>query len=331
MTTKTSHSFNNSPDGLLAWLDSVRGTSALKVLTGLRGVGKSRILSRWRDHLIATGVPEDHVVCVDAEEPILRHLGTQSDVLAYFRTQLPTDGTVYILLDEPAAFPDFEIILESLRNNPNHDVYVTLSSRRLLEGTTSGSLPRTIAHREILPSISSTSDYENTDKRSYWNEIMLRDVLSGGRTLDASLVERIAAHLSDNVGTPLSLRTVSAAVSPQGHILSPNTINAYVDALVGSCLVERAYRYDEFTGNILRTNYRIFFTDPRLRFDHFGPAPEDEERRQQLNSAWLELRHLSPRVYVPKEDREEYDLLAVVDGYMRPFKCVNGHAVAVSN
>lgn len=316
---------------LIGWLESVRGTSTVKVLTGLRGVGKSRLLSRWRDHLLATGVPEDHVVCVDAEEPILRHLGTHWDVLAYFRTQLPTEGTVYILLDEPAAFPDFEIVLESLRSKPNHDVYVTLSSRRLLEGPLASSKFNAIAHRELLPDVSlELSLADDLALRAYWNEIMLRDVLSGGRSLDASLVERIAAHLSDNVGTALSLRTVAAAVSPEGHILSPNTITSYVDALSDSCLIERAYRLDEFSEVVLRTNYRIFFTDPRLRFHHFGPAPVDEERRQQLNYAWLELRRQFAKVYVPKEETPDYDFLAVRSGVIKRFKNVNGRAVHVS-
>ena len=61
---------------IYAWLESVRGTRKIKILSGIRGVGKSTLLRNWCARLLRKGVREDCIVYVNAEEPAFRHVRT---------------------------------------------------------------------------------------------------------------------------------------------------------------------------------------------------------------------------------------------------------------
>ena len=112
-----------------------------------------------------------------------------------------------------------------------------------------------------------------------------------------SLASRIAEWLSDHLGEPVSLRSISTAISPAKRILSPHTIEAYLSSFEDAHLVEKAVRWDTIEGAPQKTWYRYFFTDPELRLAYFGPAPDYEMHRMALNRAWLHLRHATDEVF----------------------------------
>ena len=287
-------------EGTSEWLSSMRGKRTVKILSGIRGVGKSSALAAWRDELLASGVPEERVVCVDAEEPVLRHLVSADDVLRYLATQLPESGPVIMLIDEPGSFPDYEKCIGELLGQRRLDIYLTLSSSRLVTGGLSDYLRGAIAVREMIPPPEGI--HESPAKaRARWNEIMLRDVLSEPGISDVGIAESIAAYLADAVGDPISLRMITAAISPPGKCFSPNTADAYLTALEHAHVVEKCYRWSIDHEEPLGRRYRVFFTDPMLRLARFGLSP-DEDRRSAINQRWLEMRRKSSHVYLPEDD-----------------------------
>jgi len=287
-------------EGTSEWLSSMRGKRTVKILSGIRGVGKSAALAAWRDELLFNGLPEERIVCIDAEEPVLRHLVTADDVLKYLSTQLPESGPVIMLIDEPGSFPDYEKCIGELLGQRRLDIYLTLSSRRLVTGGLSDYLRGAIAVRELLPPPEGIRETA-AQSRARWNEIMLRDVLSEPGITDVNIAESIAAFLADAVGDPISLRMITAAISPPGKRFSPNTADAYLTALEHSHVVEKCYRWSADHEEPLNRGYRVFFTDPVLRLARFGLAP-DEDRRAALNMRWLTLRRQSTYVYLPEDD-----------------------------
>ena len=288
----------------LAWLSSKRRSRSVKVLCGVRGVGKTRALADWRDRLIGEGFPEDRIVCVNVEDPTLRRLVTADDVMQYLSTQFPPSGPVVLLLDEPTSFHDYEYVLEQLLGQRRVDIYLTLSSRRLANEGLSDYLRGALAFYEIMPPPKGIVEPLEAS-RARWNEILLRDVLSAHGVADGNIAERLAAFLADNVGDPITLRQAAAAISPRGKRLSPNTIEAYLTALEDAYVIERCYLWNEDSEEPVKRDYRVFFTDPALCFACFGIVP-DFERRAAANARWLELRREHPRVYLSAEDPREF-------------------------
>ena len=286
---------------IYAWLESVRGTRKIKILSGIRGVGKSTLLRNWCARLLRKGVREDCIVYVNAEEPALRHVRTSEEILAYLNTQLPPGNQPCLLVvDEPSSFPDYENGFGELLRNRDIDIYVSISSRRLLNEGLAPYLRGSVVLRELLPPPEGIQETEDRS-RARWNEILLRDVLSDPHLTSAPLAEDIAAYLSDHVGDPISLRAVSAAVSPPGRMISPNTVNAYLTALCNAHIVERCMRWNEDSEETLKTGYRVFFKDPALRIARFGPAPSDEAVRAAMNRRWLEARNQARSVMLPEQ------------------------------
>ena len=102
----------------------MRGSRIVKILFGLRGVGKTAALARWRNELLAEGYPEERLVCIDAEEPVLRQLTSADDILRYLETQFPAEGPVTLMIEEPMSFPDAGNLIE--RPDPSQPVAFVL-------------------------------------------------------------------------------------------------------------------------------------------------------------------------------------------------------------
>lgn len=279
------------------WFDSVRGLPVPKFITGVRGTGKTSLLLSLRDRLLHEGLRPEAALYIDTADPVLRRYATHERMVNYILGALPSTGHVAILIREAAALPGPEVVIGTLAASGRREVFATSSSRRLLDQGLAGYFSTRLAHFEVLPE-DGAEPYGAEAALARWNEIFLHDVLAPSRILEVSLAGRIAGWLSDNLGDPISLRTVAAAISPSRRILSPHTIEAYLASLEDAHLIEKVLRWDFAEEALQKTGYRYFFTDPRLRFARFGPAPTDEARRMALNRTWLRLRRAMGCVYV---------------------------------
>jgi len=137
-------------------LIAAKGSNFIKIITGIRRCGKSYLLFNiFKRHLLESGVPEDHIVEIDLEHPVIADLVNPIELDKYLRSKIVADGQMnYILIDEiqycgkalpkgldlshihpddrKRMFVDFYRVLNGLRTTPNVDTYVTGSNSRLL-------------------------------------------------------------------------------------------------------------------------------------------------------------------------------------------------------
>lgn len=116
---------------LLRWRDR----DLIKVVTGARRCGKSSLLSLYRDHLLADGVPADAMVTVNFEDP--EQLARTPDHLSLYRavqSKLKTGVKTYVFLDEVQEVDQFERAVNGLHRLEGIDLYVTGSNAHLLSG-----------------------------------------------------------------------------------------------------------------------------------------------------------------------------------------------------
>ena len=98
----------------------------IKVITGIRGSGKSFLLrTLFREYLLCSGVSGDHIVSVDLEASGNSALRDPDALLCYIDSHMKPWGMNYILLDEIRLVPEFEDVLNSFAGKPGADVYVT--------------------------------------------------------------------------------------------------------------------------------------------------------------------------------------------------------------
>lgn len=275
---------------------TLRHRRGLKMIFGMRGIGKGMQLRDFREALLLEGVSSSRILYLDAESPLVRRCATCEQFMILVHQSLPSDGVSFLLIREAGSLPDAETTLGMLAASSRYDVYVTLSSRQLLASGLGKCLSEGLSLRVLPPPEAMPMPTERA--LALWNTIFLRDVLSPQRILDVGLISRAAGYLSDNLGDPISLRQVAAAVSPTGRLISPHTTAAYLDALADAFLVEKAVRFDLAEDAPQSTRYCYFFTSLELRNAQFGAAPNREIERARLNAAWIRLRRAYDNVFI---------------------------------
>ncbi len=216
----------------------------VKVLTGLRRSGKSRLLDLVAQRLRDRGTAEQRIVHLNFDSSEWASIASARALHAHLSAVLPSRGRVYVLLDEIQEVSEWERLVNSLMSEGRADLYITGSNSRLLSGELATYIAGRYVSIEVWPlsfaeylafgaayssrDIGRTSEefarflryggfpgvhavsLDEADARSMVTDIyhstLVRDVLTRHAIRDADMFERVAASPS----------TTSATRSPHG-------------------------------------------------------------------------------------------------------------------
>ncbi len=286
-----------SRDIYLNKLISKKHNGLIKVITGVRRCGKSYLLfNLFKDHLIETGIPEDHIIEIAFDSYEHKKFRDPEVVYQYLKEQISDKGMYYILLDEVQFLDDFESILNSLSRKKNADVYVTGSNAKFLskdiitefrgrgdevhmyplsfaEYMSAYSEDQTDAWRDYvlcggLPLIFSfdTPDQKSDFLKSLFEETYISDIIGRNNIRNRAELEELLNILSSGIGSLTNPRKLSATFkSVKNKTISPITVKRYIDYLCDSFLLDHAVRYDIKGKKYIDTPSKYYFTDLGLR------------------------------------------------------------------
>jgi len=347
---------------MLAWLNRHRDQDVIKIVTGVRGCGKSYLLDRYTEELVVSGVPRNAVLRFDFEHPLHRHLHTPEDLMDLVDAQAPADGRVYILLDEICELQEFDAALGGLFAIKRFDIVATCSNRRPMSERFREYLSGSFVHVEMMtPSfleipIDADTPFERRlgdclrygalpytsrlrdsplDAAVYlgglWNTILVKDILTRNRMSDSRFTERLLERIYDHLGETESLRKIAADATIDGHEAAPNTVLSYIEALDESMLVRRVPKFDAFLGETAKGGYRFYLADFALGRNRYGDFPGDPTNALR-NLIFLELIGRGGAVSCGRYDGDDFDFVVVRDGQTHCFQfapvVVNGHVPA---
>ena len=133
-------------DRYLERLISKQNNGMIKVITGIRRSGKSYLLfNLFYDHLLASGTPEDNIICIALDDVENEAYRDPYRLHSYIKERVQDNrGQYYVLIDEAQYAiskeemknPDEPIrlygVLNSLLRKSNVDVYITGSNSKFL-------------------------------------------------------------------------------------------------------------------------------------------------------------------------------------------------------
>ena len=120
-------------DYYLQQLISSKSNNLIKIVTGIRRSGKSFLLfNLFHNHLIETGVSEDHIIEIALDDRLNKNLRDPDVILQHIHERIVDDKLYYIILDEVQMIDEFTDVLNSLLHIRNADVYVTGSNSKFL-------------------------------------------------------------------------------------------------------------------------------------------------------------------------------------------------------
>ena len=120
-------------DRYLELLVSRKHNGLIKIITGMRRCGKSFLLFKlFKEHLIAEGVPESHIIRIELDDRRNKSLRDPDVCLEYVTSLLKDERKYYLLIDEVQFMAEFEDVLNSFLHIDNLDTYVTGSNSKFL-------------------------------------------------------------------------------------------------------------------------------------------------------------------------------------------------------
>lgn len=133
-------------DRYLERLISKQNNGMIKVITGIRRSGKSYLLfNLFYDHLLASGIPEDNIICIALDDVENEAYRDPYRLYSYIKERVQDNREQYYVLIDEAQYaiskeemknPDEPIrlygVLNSLLRKSNVDVYITVSNSKFL-------------------------------------------------------------------------------------------------------------------------------------------------------------------------------------------------------
>lgn len=270
----------------------------IKVITGIRRCGKSYLMDPlFKRHLIAEGVPKDHIIKIELDRP--EYMKYHNDPIAFdhfVREYIRDDMQYYLLLDEIQLVKNFEYVLNGFLYDRNLDVYVTGSNSKFLSTDIISEFRGRADQIHLFPlSFSEFYPTVSCDKYDAWREYLtfggmplavekktdeekaaylkdlfeqtyFTDIVNRNRIKRKDLLDAIVDILASSIGSLTNTQKVYDTFKSHGEKeLSLNTVNSYITCLEDAFVVKKAFRYDVKGRKYIGTPQKYYFTDLGLR------------------------------------------------------------------
>lgn len=329
-------------DEYLNRLIALKDKQIIKVVTGVRRCGKSKLLELYQGWLIEHGVEEKQIVSINFEDMDFEELTDYKKLYAYLKERLVEGKTTYIFLDEVQNVENYQKVVDSLYIKDNVDLYVTGSNAYMLSSEIATHISGRYMEIEILPFsfkeyMISTGDMNDRgvkyidylqnssfpytlelkdqpdEIRNYleglYNTIVVKDILNRKKFNDPMMLRSVLKFVFDNIGSLLSSKKIADTMTSAGRKVDSRTIEKYLDALTESYIVYQAKRYNIKGKEHLKTLEKYYVVDIGFRYMLLGTKQMDAGHILE-NIIYLELRRRGYDVYVGKVDEFEVDFVA---------------------
>ena len=279
-----------------------RKNGFIKIITGIRRVGKSYILNRlFYKYLINDGIPNDHIIQIELDKRENKHLRDPDKLYEYILSNITDKDEYVVLLDEIQLVPEFEDILNSLLHYENLDIYVTGSNSKFLSSDIITEFRGRSREIHILPlSWSEFIEVYQGDPSMAWEEYytyggLPQVVLAASRKEKENILEELyeLVYIKDivdryKIKNPENLsELISVLASGTGSLtntekiantftsikkkkMSESTINRYINYLTDSFMIKEVKRYDLKGKKYIGALRKYYFEDTGLRNAKLG-------------------------------------------------------------
>lgn len=331
-------------DRYLEWLLSWKDKHVIKVVSGVRRCGKSKLFEIYRNHLMQYGVTADQIIAINFEELEYEDLTSYRELYDYVNARLAPGKTTYVFLDEIQHVNHYEKAVDGLFIKDNVDVYITGSNAYFMSGELATLLSGRYIELKMLPLsfkefcsaegnaeksrdmlfneyitsgsfpfIAETQIDEQKAKeyvRSLYDTIIVRDVVDRLRVSDVSTLLNITKFLLHNIGSKVSHKKIADTLTSSGNKVDQKTVSKYIKGLTDSLTLYAAPRYNVKGRQLLSTNCKYYAVDLGLRNALVKTSDSDIGHILE-NVVYLELLRRGYDVYVGDIENGEIDFVAI--------------------
>lgn len=285
-------------ENYIAKLSNLKHNGLIKIVTGLRRVGKSYLLfNLYRQHLIKNGVQENQIIDIQLDSFAHRKYRKAEMLYEFVENIAKQDSQMhYVMIDEVQMLEDFVDVLNGFLHIKNLDVYVTGSNAKFLSSDIVTEFRgrgvqihlQPLTFKEIKSNSSEEistlwRDYiyygglpmvvlesEKTRKTEILQELLqetyLSDIKNRNNIKNDAELEELFSLLASNIGALTNPnKLANTFISEKKVKISHNTIKTYIDYFIDSFLISRTVRYDIKGKKYIDTPFKYYFADLGLR------------------------------------------------------------------
>ncbi len=267
-------------------------TPLIKVITGMRRVGKSTIMLQVIESLKWSGIQDSQILFIDREnfnfEFIKNANILHNEIEKFFHGKT---GKKYLFIDEVQDIQDWEKVIRHHGKLPDYEVCITGSNSHLLSSELWTYLSGRYIEFTIYP-LSYTEFLEfkpSGNFREYmefwglpWvallpeslrigyidgvlNTVLVRDILERYHIRNGVLLSDILRYIASNIGYPTSTNKIAQYLKKERISLAFETVREYIGYFRSSFFLSTPSWSDILGKKHLDLNEKYYFTDIGLR------------------------------------------------------------------
>ena len=321
-------------------LKDVIGTPDIKIITGVRRSGKSKLLESFMAY-VRQSDPNANIIHINFNLNMYENLLEYHALNDYIENAYNPEKNNFVLIDEVQMCSGFEKAINSLHASEKYDIYITGSNAFLLSSDLATLFTGRTFEIEVFPfSFSEFMRYfELTDqyaalnryiqeggmsgsylyktpesKYNYisdvFNTLIIRDIRQKYHVRNMPLMERLCDFLIDNISNQSSTRSVAAAFTSEQVKTNDRTVSTYIKYLCNAFAFYKVRRYDIQGKRYLSSNDKYYLSDHSFKYAKLGTKNADYGRMIE-NIVAIELLRRGYELYAGVLYKKEIDFVAI--------------------
>ena len=319
---------------------SVVGTPDIKVITGVRRSGKSKLLEALKSHLLQND-PDINIIHINFNMPEYEELTEFTSLYDYINNNYKIGCENVVMIDEIQMCNNFEKAINGLHASEKYDIYITGSNAFLLSSDLATLFTGRTFEIKVYPfSFSEFQQYFKYDnnydafdkyvleggmsgsylykdieaKYNYINEVyhtlIVRDIRTKYHIRNVALMDRISDFLMDNISNLTSARSLADTFNSNKDKINHKTVGSYMQYLCNAFAFYKVRRYDIQGKKYLASSEKYYLCDHSFRYAKLGTKNMDYGRVYE-NIVAIELMRRGYEIYVGTLYKKEIDFVAI--------------------
>mgnify|MGYP004611226793 FL=1 len=319
---------------------NVIGTPDIKVLTGVRRSGKSKLLEAFKAY-VSENIPGANIIHINFNLSKYEDLKEYKALNEYIENRYIENTDNFVLIDEIQMCRGFELCINNLHATEMYDIYITGSNAFLLSSDLATlftgrtfeikvypfSFAEYVRYFDLKDKYTAFDSYmleggmsgsylyrEQEDKYDYienvFDTLILRDIRQKYKIRNPALMDKISQFLMDNVSNLTSARSITESLTLNKDKINHRTVSNYMNYLCNAFAFYKVRRYDIKGKKYLSANDKYYLSDHTFRYAKLGTKNLDNGRVIE-NIVAIELLRRGYEVYAGVLYKKEVDFVAL--------------------
>ena len=315
-------------------------TPDIKVITGIRRSGKSKLLELFIENL-KNQVPNANIIHINYNLFQFSTLKNAAALNEYVENLYVPEKENFLLIDEVQLCEDFEHSVNSFHASEKYHIYITGSNAFLLSNDLATLFTGRTFSIEVFPfsfrEFVAYFEYQDLqeafdrfameggmagsylyssldDKYNYLNEVfetlIVRDIQQKYKIKNLPLLDMLNDFLVDNISSEISARSLANTLTSRGSKVDDKTVSSYIKYLCSSFAFYKIRRYDIKGKKYLASQDKYYLADHSFKYAKLGTKNLDYGRIYE-NIVCIELLRRGYEVYTGVLYQKEIDFVAI--------------------